>query len=146
MPDAEVDDKNMPLTDALPSSSIARIAAAAMIDIYAETLLDLRQACRLPVFLNPRTKQPLHISGIYRHIKRGARAANGERIRLEVIRTPTGLRTSREAVGRFIVALTNPTPFAPISQCASRKRQIAQAEAELMAAGFELAGGQKQKP
>lgn len=110
-----------------------------MIDSFKEELLDLPQACKLPVFVNPRTKRPLHISGIYRHIKRGARGPNGDRIRLEVVRTPTGLRTSREAVARFITYLNERECQAAAPRSAMRNQQIKAAEKELADAGFELA-------
>jgi hypothetical protein len=110
-----------------------------MIDVFTELLLDLHQACKLPPFLDPRTQRPMHISGMYRQINRGARAADGQRIRLEVIRTPRGMRTSREAVGRFIEALSNPKNSAQTLPQATRRKQITQANAELSAAGFELA-------
>ena len=109
-----------------------------MIDLFREDLLDLRQACRLPPYLNPRTRRPPHLSAIYRHINHGARATNGERVRLEVVRTPSGLRTSREAVARFFEALTNRDPVTAPAP-AARARQISRAESELSAAGFTLA-------
>jgi hypothetical protein len=109
-----------------------------MIDVLSEDLIDLREACGLRVFKNTKTGKPAHIASMYRHIMRGARAANGERIRLEVVRTPSGLRTSREAVARFIAALTDPDATAPTPR--ARRRQIAQAEAELAGAGFEIGG------
>jgi hypothetical protein len=77
---------------------------------------------------------------MYRLVTRGARAANGERIRLETIRTPSGLRTSREAVVRFIAALSEPTPLLSSPRSKARNAQIHAAEKELNNAGFKLAG------
>ena len=108
-----------------------------MIDIETEDLIDLRAACREPVF-RQKTGKALHISGMYRHVLRGARDANGDRVKLETVRTPSGLRTSREAIGRFIAALTDPDSDIPTPVPAVRRKQIADAEAELAGAGFAL--------
>lgn len=107
-----------------------------MIDVFQEDLIDLRQACREPVFRNRLTKKPAHIASVYRYVMRGARAANGERIRLETVRTPRGMLTSREAIVRFIEALTNPDTPTPTPTSATRRRQIEQAEKELAEAGM----------
>jgi Protein of unknown function (DUF1580) len=109
-----------------------------MIDIEAERLIDLKEACRLPVFRNPKTKKAAHFSSIYRHILRGARDARGERVKLETIRTPGGLRTSVEAVERFIRQLTTGNSI-PSPTTKTRRRQMHAAEKELAAAGFDLA-------
>lgn len=108
-----------------------------MIDIESEDLIDLRAACREKVFRNATTGKPLHISGMYRHVMRGARSVNGERVRLEFIRTPGGLRTSREAIVRFISALTVDVAQS-LPTTAARRRQVKSAENELRAAGFEV--------
>jgi hypothetical protein len=111
-----------------------------MIDVTTEDLIDLQKACREPVYRNCRTGKPTHIATLYRHVMRGARAANGERIRLETIRTPSELRTSREAIQRFINSLTDPdAPVSPTSP-KRRKQQIRAAEQELAEAGFEIGG------
>ena len=108
-----------------------------MIDPLNEELIDLQAACSLPPFRNPKTGKPCHKSALYRHVLRGSRAANGDRVRLDVVRTPSGLRTSREAVLRFIRALTDPdTPLPPIPTKNRAKQQEA-AVAELVAAGFQ---------
>src|SRR4051812_12171896 len=93
-----------------------------MIDVLSEDLLTLRQAARERPFLNSRTGKPTHISGMYRIVQIGATDANGNRVRLEVVRTPSGLRTTRQAIVRFIQALTgvrNPAILA--SQSKSRR-------------------------
>jgi hypothetical protein len=107
-----------------------------MIDIFAETLLDVQAACNEPPFRNPKTGQPLHVSGMYRLFLKGARAADGTRIKLEIIRTPRGLKTSKEAIGRFIAALTNPGLPPPTSARRNRERELA--ERDLTDAGFEI--------
>jgi len=110
--------------------------ARMLIDIDTETLLDLPAACRHPALVNSRTHRPCHLAQIYRYVQRGAVAANGERVRLETVRTPAGMRTSREAIGRFIAELTDPDRPAPAPWV--RRKQMAVAKAELEAAGFEI--------
>ena len=94
-----------------------------MIDVFNEQLIDLRAACRLPAFRNPRTKRGAHVSQAYRWITRGARAVDGQRVRLEVIKTPSGMRTSREAIARFISKLSTPSPLTPEASLSTRRRQ-----------------------
>jgi len=107
-----------------------------MIDVLTEDLIDLRTACCERPFRHGRTGKPAHISSLYRHVLRGARAANGERIRLETVLTPSGRRTSREAIQRFIAALTE--PGLPPPTTARRDREREAAEQELAEAGFEI--------
>lgn len=107
-----------------------------MIDVLNEELIDLRRAAKLPPFANGKTGKPAHIASLYRHVLNGARAANGERIRLETVRTPGGLRTSRQAVERFIRSLTNPDIPMDAPLPSQRVKQIDAAEARLVAAGF----------
>jgi hypothetical protein len=116
-----------------------------MFDVLNEDLIDLRAACREKPFRHRKTGKPAHISSMYRHVMRGARAANGERVRLETVRTPSGLRTSREAVQRFIAALTDPHADAPPPRSRVRERQQAGAVAELMQDGFEMPEPQPNK-
>jgi hypothetical protein len=111
-----------------------------MIDVSSEDLLDLRQACREPVFRNRLNGKPLHLSGMYRAIKGGARAANGERITLETIRTPRGLLTSREAIQRFVERLPQPDAKPVATASRARQRQIDAATRELENAGFVVGG------
>jgi hypothetical protein len=75
-----------------------------MIDVFAENLIDFRAVARLRPLRNNKTGKPAGLASIYRYVLRGARAANGERVKLEVVRTPSGLRSSRRAVERFIRA------------------------------------------
>jgi hypothetical protein len=109
-----------------------------MIDVMNERLIDFPTACRLPVFRNAKTDKPTSLASFYRYILRGARDVNGGRVKLEVVRIPAGARTSVEAVERFIRALNDPDATPPAPRSAARKKQIADAEAELQAAGFEL--------
>jgi hypothetical protein len=116
----------------------------AVAELLGEHLIDLRQACGEAPLRNPRTGKPCHISQLYRYVTRGARAANGTRVRLQTVLTPSGRRTSREAIMRFIAALTDPGAPPPTPRV--RKQQIAQAEAELSAAGFEVGGSPNKTP
>jgi len=109
-----------------------------VIDVLHEDVIDLRTACREKPFRHRRTGKPAHISSLYRHVMRGARSSSGQRIKLETIRTPSGLRTSREAIIRFISALTNPSLPSPTT--ATRRHQRDSAERALRDEGFEIGG------
>jgi len=98
-----------------------------------ETLLSPTEAAKEPVFR--RHGKAVHISAIYRYMVRGATTPRGERVKLEVIRTPFGVRTSREAITRFIAKLSGDMPL-PQATPATRQRQIDQAERELREAGM----------
>jgi len=103
-----------------------------------EHLLDLKKACSHP-YLRHRGGKPAHISSVYRFVTRGARDANGNRLRLETIRTPRGLCTSSEAIERFIKGLTDPDGVATRTETAKRREEILSANRDLKDAGFELA-------
>jgi hypothetical protein len=107
-----------------------------VIDVFSEELIDLRRVCRESVFRNPNSNKPAHISSVYRHVLRGALAVNGDRVKLEVVKTPSGLRTSREAIQRFVERLTNPGTSTAAPTPAARRRAVAAANAELDAAGI----------
>lgn len=107
-----------------------------MIDIDCENLIDLHEAAKSPALRNPKNGKPAHLASLYRYIQHGARAANRDKIRLECVKTPRGTLTSREAITRFIERLTNPD--LPTATPTQRRRQQAEAERELAAAGFEL--------
>ena len=111
-----------------------------MIDIDHETLIDPRAAARLDVFANQITGKPAHKSKVFRAILQGCRAHDGRRVKLEHVRVPGGIRTSREAIARFVAALTGDvdtaTNAAPTRTPARRAREIKAAERELTAAGI----------
>src|ERR1700729_1207090 len=106
-----------------------------LINIETEKLIDLRAATREPVFRN-RNGRPCHVSKIYRLLFRGALDANGNRVKLSSVKTPTGWATSREAIARFIAQLTDPENPLPPSLQNTRRRQIEEAKQSLIAAGF----------
>ncbi|MGA2443407.1 MAG: hypothetical protein ABSH08_20840 [Tepidisphaeraceae bacterium] len=62
----------------------------------------------------------------------------GQRVKLEVFRSPGGLRTSREAISRFIQRLTVRETTLPVPTTVARKKEMEAAERELTEAGFEL--------
>ena len=111
-----------------------------MAELLNETLIDLRTASRHPALRNTKTGNPCHVAQLYRYIQRGARAANGKRVRLESIVTPGGRKTSQEAIARLVERLTNPELPPPTTR--QRQRQQTLAEQELAAAGFEVGGGE----
>lgn len=107
-----------------------------MIDVLTEELIDLKAACRLAPFQG-RDGKPCHIASMYRHILRGARSRDGHRIKLEVVRVPSGQRTSLQAVARFIAALSGEdAPVADPRTSRRRQADISRAEQELVAAGI----------
>jgi hypothetical protein len=112
-----------------------------VIDVIHEDLLSLNEACREKVFRNSATGKPIHFSQLYRYVLNGTRAASGARVKLEAVKTPGGLRTSREAIQRFIESLTNADPHAgsappPARSSLRRDKAIERAERELEAAGL----------
>lgn len=106
------------------------------------TIYDDLTAGETPVQLNklPRESCMPHPGG--RELDRGVgyrwhlKGKDGHR--LEAIKTPTGLSTTRSAVLRFFAALTDPdTASKPLARTpARRQRDIAAAERELAAAGI----------
>jgi len=107
-----------------------------MIDPLTEALIDLKAACRLAPFRG-RDGRPCHIASMYRMLLRGAKGHDGQRVKLEVIRVPSGQRTSLEAVTRFVAALSG-ADAPPANNRTTRRRQadISRAEAELAASGI----------
>lgn len=110
------------------------------IDVIHETLVPLTNAGAHQFFRHPKTGKPAHKSKMFRLVQRGARAINGDRIRLEVIKSPCGFQTSLESIQRFAEALTDPDRPATTPTRGTRRKQIDAAERELSAAGFEIGG------
>ena|SRR5688572_19503795 len=103
-----------------------------MIDVLTEDLIDLREAAKLAPFR--RAGKAANVATIYRYVQRGARAVNGERVRLPTVRTPGGLKTSRQAVVRWLHELTHGE--APTSEPIEQAKQLERASAVLTAAGI----------
>ena len=111
-----------------------------MIDPLNEQLIDFWQVCREPAFVNRRRGKPAHISKPYRCCNPGIRSRNGERIKLECVKTSSGLMTSREAIARFLVRLSGCEAAAAQPTAQIRRQQIKKATDELVQAGFEVGG------
>lgn len=110
-----------------------------MIDIDREELLPLKAVCAHPVLRRPDGRAP-DLTSVYRWISSGIVGASGERNRLEVVRVPGGMRTSREAIGRFIARLSghvdDASPTAPNDRKLSADVAEQQAVELLDAAGI----------
>lgn len=107
-----------------------------MIDVINEALIDLTIASGEPALRNGRTGKSCSVSQVYRYAQGGARAVNGERVRLEVVKCPGGLRTSREAIARFIAALTDPDRPVTTRTAATRRRESEKASRDLARSGW----------
>lgn len=100
-----------------------------MIDLSTECLLSPRQVTREPAFRNAEGR-PGHISKVYRAFRPGVHG-----IRLEFIKTPGGIRTSRQAIARFVNSLTY-GPGAPAITTATQRRTEAAVDRELDSEGI----------
>jgi hypothetical protein len=109
-----------------------------MIDVLTEHLIDARTAAGLDVFSNPRTGKPGHKSKVHRAMTHGCRGHDGRTVKLDHVRVPGGVRTSREAVGRFVAELTGePNPAAVARRTpAQRDRGHARDVARLATVGI----------
>ena len=111
-----------------------------MIDLRNEDVISIIQACREPGLRDPHTRKACHVSCAYRYVTRGARAANGTRIKLEVVKTPRGLVTSREAIQRFVERLSDPDTAGGDSvvgpTTAAHRREAKKVDRELDLAGI----------
>ena len=104
-----------------------------MIDIQIETIFLLAE---LPDHAPHRNGRKMHRATGFRWASRGCRAANGEQIRLETLKTPTGLITSVEALQRFYERLSTGDGEVITRTSVQRRRAHEQAERELDAAGI----------
>ncbi|MGE5611216.1 MAG: hypothetical protein ACM359_18345 [Bacillota bacterium] len=100
-----------------------------MIDLSSEYILSPRQATREPAFRNTEGR-PGHISKVYRAFRPGVHG-----VRLEFVKTPGGIRTSREAIARFVNALTY-GPGASVTTTTTQRRAEAAIDRELDAEGI----------
>src|SRR5690349_9193477 len=73
-----------------------------MINIDGEALMTLKEATRHRVLV--RNGRSARIATVHRWSQKGSRG-----VVLETVRTPSDLKTSAEAIRRFIERLTNPT-------------------------------------
>lgn len=98
-----------------------------MIDIETEHLLSPAEATR-HVALRSAEGRPCHLSKFYRLAMAGIRG-----VKLETVRLPRGLVTSREAIGRFVERLQAPeapqSPVKPDAQAMHRRAMMVLAAA-----------------
>ena len=107
----------MPKQQATAVIMEAALPRVSTIDVNVEFLLTPNEARREPFFRNSRTGKPKHIATVYRAFHPGFRDVNGSRVRLEFIKRGSGRMTSREAIQRFALRLTNPgEPLPPGKQ------------------------------
>jgi hypothetical protein len=78
--------------------------SASPIEILGETVLTMGQAAKL--FPSSRKAKCLHVTTLTRWCMKGKRF-NGHLIKLEAAFLPGGLRTSREAINRFMLKLAS---------------------------------------
>ena len=107
-----------------------------MIDVLTEEIIDFVEAAKIPVLRNRKSNKPCHVAQIYRYVQSVARAVNGERVKLEVVKRPSGMVTSIEAIGRFIERLTNPEISVNKPTPSQRRRQIDSARQRLVSCGM----------
>jgi uncharacterized protein DUF1580 len=110
-------------------SPIERIHEETMIDILNESVLPLRDAADLIPRL--RRGKRVHFSTLWRWATGGSRG-----VKLETVRVGSTLCTSREAVARFVEALSRPPGAPVVRSVAARRRGNEAAARELDAAGL----------
>lgn len=88
--------------------------------IQGQVLLPLSKLSRLPYFAQRRGEAPLSPSTPGRWAMRGVRGPNGKRIKLAVLRLPSGLHTTERAVFEFLQAQTDPQTAQVKSAAAGR--------------------------
>jgi hypothetical protein len=77
-----------------------------MINVNSEELLSLRDAAKL--LPSARSGKPVTFQCILRWALTGSLAPDGERVKLEAVRLGNRWVTSKEALQRFVIALTPP--------------------------------------
>jgi Protein of unknown function (DUF1580) len=109
-----------------------------VINPLRDDLLTLNQVQHLPALLRP-DGRPRDLSCIYRWALRGVRGASGQRIKLETIKTPSGMRTTAAAVAAFLAALNDPNATDGVAldrSPAERGRDHGRADRELAESGW----------
>jgi hypothetical protein len=75
-----------------------------VLDILNESSISLTEVCRtLP---KGKRGRQVHLSCVLRWITQGSKAPDGRRVRLEAVRVGGRWITSKEALARFVAALT----------------------------------------
>src|SRR5947207_601455 len=99
--------------------------------LLSEDLVTAAEACQLPGL------KPISPKQFYDVLTNGRKSVTGETIVLERIRVASGIRTSKQAVRRFVMKLSGATQTAPpTTRRGTRSRQISDAERQLAAAGM----------
>jgi hypothetical protein len=104
--------------------------------MLSEDLLSAAQACTMPGLRDDRTGEPMSVKRFYALLRTGAKSVTGETVVLESIRTAGGLRTSKQAIDRFIARLSGARTIVSPIRRAMRERQISHALDELAACGM----------
>lgn len=92
-----------------------------MINPQKEQLLTLDEAAKDDVIVNLNGGRVPHRGTILRHMINGILNARGERIYLEHFKAFRGVRTSREALDRFVAKL-NPDPASEHARSPRRRK------------------------
>jgi Tfp pilus assembly protein FimT len=105
-----------------------------MSELLAETILSLGEAARQ--FPGSRGAKRVCPSTVWRWCSKGTRRQDGQIVRLEHFRLGGRVMTTREAVARFVTALTDTPHTAPsVRTPAARAAASRRAEEELKANG-----------
>jgi hypothetical protein len=105
--------------------------------VLGESVLSLAAAARR--FPAGRRGRPVHPATLTRWILAGVRRPGGRRVRLEAVRLGGRWVTSREAIGRFVAALTpepGPTDAPALRSPTARTRASRRADEELRRRGL----------
>lgn len=107
-----------------------------MIDIFTESTLSIQEACSL--LPRGRNNSRPHFATVYRWILDGAKAPDGQLVKLEASRLGSKYITSKEAIKRFMDRLTPADEAAPlpIRSPAARNRAAEQAGIALAEKGI----------
>jgi hypothetical protein len=102
-----------------------------MIDISQEEMLSLTEARSDPLLILFNDGRRPDVGSVWRWCRRGARTAGGKIVKLESRKLALGIRTSREAVKRFVDAVASDAadhPRAPSARSTRRHRTVRDAE------------------
>lgn len=98
-----------------------------MIDIFSESPLSINEACQL--LPRGRNSSRPHFATVYRWILDGVKAPDGQLVKLEAVRVGSKWVTSKEALARFIAALTPTGDASPLPVRSPAKRRHADEKA-----------------
>lgn len=105
-----------------------------MSELLSESIVSLAEAARQ--FPGSRGAKRVSPSTVWRWCSKGIRRPDGQLVRLEQFRLGSRVMTTREAVARFVAALSDTPPAVPsVRTPAARSAASRRAEAELKANG-----------